>query len=142
MPAAMSNDEVHEFLDGQPGWMMLSTIGKDGYPHTVPVGFFRIGDDIYTGGRAGTQRVVNIEGDDRVSALFEAGGSMEDIKGVQLQGDAELLVEPEQVLALMQEAARKRGATETELPMEAPPGLAYIRITPHRTISWDYSREG
>ncbi|HJM88759.1 MAG TPA: pyridoxamine 5'-phosphate oxidase family protein [Dehalococcoidia bacterium] len=142
MPAAMSNDEVHEFLDGQPGWMMLSTIGKDGYPHTVPVGFFRIGDDIYTGGRAGTQRVVNIEGDDRVSALFEAGGSMEDIKGVLLQGDAELLVEPEQVLALMQEAARKRGATETELPMEAPPGLAYIRITPHRTISWDYSREG
>jgi general stress protein 26 len=142
MPATMNNDEVHEFLDGQPGWMMLSTIGKDGYPHTVPVGFFRIGDDIYTGGRAGTQRVVNIERDGRVSALFEAGGSMEDIKGVLLQGDAELLVDPEQVLALMQEAARKRGAAETELPMEAPPGLAYIRIRRRRTISWDYSREG
>ena len=35
----------------------------------------------------------------------------------------------------------QRGTPEDDLPAEARPGVAYIRITPKKYISWDYSRE-
>ena len=139
MPGSMSKEEAHEFLDSRPGWMQFTSIGADGYPHTVPIGFFRMGDEIYTGGRASTQRAKNIARDPRVSALFESGSSMEDIKGLLVQGDAEMVTDPAAVRILMKEAWQRRGA-EGDAPDEPPPGTAYIRITPKRYISWDYSK--
>jgi hypothetical protein len=46
MPAHMTPQEVQAFLDAKPGWIILSTIGRHGYPHSVPLGYFRLGDDI------------------------------------------------------------------------------------------------
>jgi PPOX class probable F420-dependent enzyme len=140
MPASMTVDEVNAFLDSRPGWVTLTTIGRDGYPHSVPIGYFRIDDDIYMGGRAGTQRAKNIERDPRVSLMVESGTTMADIKGVLIQGDATLITEPNEVLRLMREAARRRGTPEDELPAEARPGVAYIKVTRRRVISWDYGK--
>jgi hypothetical protein len=53
--AEMTGEEVNAFLDSRPGWVALTTIGTDGYPHTVPIGYFRMDDDVYMGCRAGTQ---------------------------------------------------------------------------------------
>ena len=43
MPRNLTIQEAHEFLDSKPGWIALTTIGPDGYPHTVPLGYFRLG---------------------------------------------------------------------------------------------------
>ncbi len=142
MPAKMTKDEAQEFLDSRPGWLILTTIGKDGYPHTVPIGFFRIGDDLYAGGHLGTQRLANIGRNTKVSALFETGSSMQDIKGLLVQGNASIVSEASEVLTLMRASMKQRGAPEDQLPPEARPGVAYIKITPRRYVSWDYSREG
>ena len=61
MPATLTKEEAHDFLDSPPGWLILTTVGKDGYPHSIPIGYFRLGDDIYVGGRTGTQRIKNVE---------------------------------------------------------------------------------
>ncbi len=142
MPARLTKEEAHEFLDSRPGWLILTTIGRDGYPHSIPIGYFRLGDEIYVGGRAGTQRAKNIERNPKVSALVESGGTMQEIKGLMIQGEASLVTDPDEVLRLMRVAATRRGTPEQQLPTEARPGVAYIRITPRRYISWDYSREG
>ena len=60
MPAKLTNDEVNSFLDSHPGWITLTTIGRDGFPHSVPIGYFRLGDDVYIGCRAGSQKLKNI----------------------------------------------------------------------------------
>jgi nitroimidazol reductase NimA-like FMN-containing flavoprotein (pyridoxamine 5'-phosphate oxidase superfamily) len=52
---------------------MLSTIDPDGYPHTVPLGYFRLGDDILMGVRPETRKVRNIQQNPRVSLLIETG---------------------------------------------------------------------
>ena len=78
----MTNDEVHAFLDSRPGWISLTTISKDGFPHTVPIGYFRMGNEVYIGCRAGTQKLKNIERNPKVSAMLESGSTMQDIKGV------------------------------------------------------------
>jgi len=142
MPAEFTKDEAHAFLDERPGWLILTTIGPDGFPHTVPIGYFRSGDDIYTGGREGTQRLANIKRNPQVSALVESGGSMKDIKGLLIQGNADIVDDPAETLALTRESAKQRGTPDDQLPTEARPGVAYIRVTPKKYISWDYSREG
>lgn len=140
MPVKLTKEEAHEFLDSRPGWLVLTTIGRDGYPHSVPIGYFRLDDDVYVGGRAGTQRAKNIARNLKVSALIESGSSMQDIKGLMIQGEASLVTEPDEVLRLMREAGRRRGTPDDQLPAEPRPGVAYIKITPQRYISWDYSR--
>jgi nitroimidazol reductase NimA-like FMN-containing flavoprotein (pyridoxamine 5'-phosphate oxidase superfamily) len=44
-------------------------MGPNGYPHSVPIGYFRLGDDIYLGCRDSTQKVKNIARNPRVSAF-------------------------------------------------------------------------
>jgi nitroimidazol reductase NimA-like FMN-containing flavoprotein (pyridoxamine 5'-phosphate oxidase superfamily) len=140
MPVSFTRQEAYEYLDSRPGWLILTTIDRRGYPHSVPIGYFRIDDDIYVGGRDGTQRLRNVERNPKVGALVESGRSMQDIRGLLIQGDAEVVREPERVLELMREAGRRRGTAEAELPREARPGVAYIRIRPRRFVSWDYTR--
>jgi nitroimidazol reductase NimA-like FMN-containing flavoprotein (pyridoxamine 5'-phosphate oxidase superfamily) len=141
MPAKMTTEEVHAFLDEKPGWITLTTIGKDGYPHAVPIGYFRLGDEVYLGCRAGTQKIKNIERNSKVSLSLEAGRAMGDIKGVMIQGEARVYTDPENLLRLAREAARLRGVPEAELPAEPREGAAYIAVAPRKVISWDYSRE-
>jgi PPOX class probable F420-dependent enzyme len=141
MPASLSREEWHDFLDRRPGWIVLTTLGRDGYPHSVPIGYFRLGDEVYMGCRGGTQKLRNIARDPRVSLLLESGTTRADIKGVMIQGDADVLTAPADLLRLSREAARLRGASEDQLPTEPRPGAAYIRVRPHRVISWDYSRD-
>ena len=40
MPRPLTTQEAHEFLDSKPGWIVLTTLGPDGFPHTVPLGLF------------------------------------------------------------------------------------------------------
>ena len=142
MPASLTKEEAYEFLDSRPGWIILTTVGREGFPHSVPIGYFRLGDEIYVGGRAGTQRTKNVERNSHVSLLIESGRTMQEIKGLMIQGNADVITDPAELLPLTREAARQRGTPEEELPTESRPGIAYIRVRPHRFISWDYSREG
>ena len=123
MPARMTDQEVKAFLDAKPGWIVLSTIGRDGYPHSVPLGYFRLGDDIYIGCRAGTQKTKNIERNPKVSLVLESGSSRKDIKGVMIQGHATVHTDPETALRLSREAARLRGVAEDALPREPRSGV-------------------
>lgn len=140
MPGKLTNEEINTFLDSRPGWITLTTIGRDGFPHSVPIGYFRVGDDVYIGCRAGTQKLKNIARNPKVSVMLEGGSSMQDIKGVMIQAEATVHTEPEDLLRLSREAARLRGVDEDKLPTEARTGSAYIQVPRGHVISWDYSR--
>jgi nitroimidazol reductase NimA-like FMN-containing flavoprotein (pyridoxamine 5'-phosphate oxidase superfamily) len=139
MPRKLSDEQIEAYLDSRPGWAMLSTIDKDGFPHTVPLGYFRLGRDIIMGVRDGTRKVANVESNPNVSVVLEDGSSMADIRGVLFQGHARIVREPGESLQLAREGARARGVPESDWPTEPRPGAAYIRMTPVRTLSWDYS---
>ena len=142
MPASLTADEAQAYIDSRPGWIILTTIGRDGMPHALPIGYFREGDTVYVGGRAGTQKFLNARRNPNVSLLLQSGSSMQDIKGLMIQGHATVYTEPDDVLRLMRAAAKWRGVPEDQWPSEPRPGTAYIGVKPLRMISWDYSREG
>lgn len=141
MPVHMTPQEVQAFLDAKPSWIILSTIGRHGFPHSVPLGYFRLGDDIYLGCRANTQKTKNIDRNPKVSLVLETGGTMQDIKGVMIQGHATVYTDTENVLRLRREAARLRGVPDDALPQDISEGIAYIKVEPRRVISWDYGRD-
>ena len=118
---------------------ILSTVDSDGLPHTVPLGYFRLGRDIIMGVRDRTHKVANIESNPNVSVLIEDGSNMADIRGVMFQGHARIVREPSEALQLAREGARLRGVPESEWPTAPRPGAAYIRMTPVRTRSWTYA---
>ncbi len=139
MPRKMSHEEVQKFLDNKPGWIALTTVDPDGYPHTVPLGYFRLGNDILMGVRGNTHKLNNIQENPKVALLLESGSSMNDIKGLMVQGTATVHSNPEETLHYAREAARLRGVPEQDLPTEAREGAVYIKVTPARFRSWDYS---
>lgn len=140
MPGRLTEDQVEAYLDSRPGWAILSTIDKDGFPHSVPLGYFRLGRDIVMGVRDRTHKVANIARNPNVSIVLEDGSTMADIRGVLLQGHARIVREPSQALELARAGARVRGVPESEWPTAPRPGVVYIRMTPVRTVSWDYGQ--
>ncbi len=138
--ATFTTEEAHAFLDSRPGtgWAVLSTNGRDGYPHTVPLGYFRRGEDVFLGARG--QRVANVRRDPRVSVLVEDGVEIAELRGVLIRGDAEVIDDPAEVLELSREGMRQRGTPEADLPTEVRAGSAYIRVRPRTLTSWDNTR--
>ena len=80
MPRKLSDEQIEAYLDSRPCWAILSTIDNDGFPHSVPLGYFRLGRDIIMGVRDGTRKVANVECNPNVSILLEDGTSMADIR--------------------------------------------------------------
>ena len=113
MPRQMTQQEAHDFLDSKPGWIALTTVGPDGFPHTVPTGYFRLGDDVLLGVRNNTLKIRNIRYNPQVSLMIESGSTRQDIKGVMIQGNATVIDDPDEIPALCsrsrQTARRRRG---------------------------------
>ena len=134
----MTEKELEQFIDSKPGWITLSTIGADGFPHSVPLGYFRDGATIYLGCKDQTQKVRNIESNSKVSLCLESGSTMSDIKGALLRGTATIVRESKDRLSLHQLAARQRGVAEDDLPQSVSEGAVYIKVTNYTVTSWNY----
>lgn len=138
--ARFDDEAANAFLDelgGRKG--ILTTIGKDGYPHSIPLTYFRVGTDIYVPGRRRSQRLVNITRNPKVSYLVEHGEDMATYRGLLTQGDAIVIEDADEKLRLARAAAQQRGVPERDWPTEAPRGTL-IRIPRGKVISWDNTR--
>ena len=110
----MTESEAWEYIESKPGWIALSTNGHDGFPHTVPIGYFVSGGSIFIGCLDSTQKVKNVERNQKISLTLESGETMADIKGVLIKANAEIIRDDEARIAISQLAARQRGVKEAD----------------------------
>ena len=134
----MDGDELRDYLDSAGEWGLLATLDEDGYPHVVPLGYYRVGDDVCLGTPDGTRKVRNAERDPRASLVVTGSRESGDLSGVLLQGDLEVVRDPAERAALEREARRQRGEPDDDAPAEPRPGSVMLRLRPRRTISWRY----
>lgn len=129
----MDEREARAFLEAKDRWVVLTTIGPDGFPHSVPMGYFLHGDHFVMGCKDGTQKVRNIERQPKVSVLWENGRQSDEMIAVMVRGIARVVRDDTERLRLKQEACRQRGE---EPPTTVGAGFVYIEVQPTKTIRW------
>ena len=127
--------------------LQVATIGKDGAPHLTTLWFTVHDGKILFETYGKSQKVMNLRRDPRIAVLCEAGETYDQLRGVSIQGRAELVEEGERLQELMRILVNHHFAGQTEEQVKATAAqMAQKRIVvvvhPDKTISWDHRKLG
>jgi len=143
---AMTPEEIEGFLHEQRT-MSVATVGADGRPHVIAMwfGFIDGAPAFWTYGKS--QKIVNLRRDPRLTCLIEDGAAYNELRGVELVADAQLIEEPQQVLAFgVQLTERYQGVQVSEAAMPAIQKSAakrvVVRLALKKIVSWDHHKLG
>jgi nitroimidazol reductase NimA-like FMN-containing flavoprotein (pyridoxamine 5'-phosphate oxidase superfamily) len=142
----LSETEVAGFL-GAERVIDVASNGPDGWPHVTALWFVMRGPDPWIWTYRKSQKVKNLERDDRATLLAESGFEYAELKGVMLKGRARIEYDTERVLDFGEELFGKyQGASAGGDMREALRGQAAkrvaIRFEVVDTVSWDHSKLG
>ena len=141
----MDEAELAAFLDTQRT-LVCATLGPSGRPHLAGLWFVPAGGRLDCWTYAASQKARNLERDPRATLLTEAGQVYQELRGVSLECDAELVRDPELVLDIGVALAVRQGAhpgPELRSGLSAQSAKRVgIRFTPTRVSSWDHRKLG
>jgi PPOX class probable F420-dependent enzyme len=106
---AMAAGEVAAFL-AEERVVTCATLGRDGWPHLMPLWYVVRGDELWAWTYAKSQKVRNLQRDPRCTLQVEAGDTYDQLRGVMLKAEAVLHREQETVRPLGEEIAVRYGA--------------------------------
>jgi len=142
----MTGEEIEGFLWEQRT-MSVATVGADGRPHVVAMWYAFIdgAPAFWTYGKS--QKIVNLRRDPRLTCMVEAGEAYNELRGVELVSDAELIEDPERVVAFgVQLTARYQGVQVSEATLPAIQKSAskrvVVRLDVKKVVSWDHRKLG
>lgn len=96
---SMAPDEIAAFL-AEPRTAVLSSLDKDGAPHSAAMWFFVSGPEIQMWTYGKSQKAVNLRRDPRCAFLAEEGLAYDELRGVLVKGDATLIEDLDDVRAI------------------------------------------
>jgi nitroimidazol reductase NimA-like FMN-containing flavoprotein (pyridoxamine 5'-phosphate oxidase superfamily) len=142
----LTDTEVAEFLSSERV-MNVASNGRDGWPHLTALWYVMRGVEPWSWTYRKSQKVKNLERDDRATLLIESGVEYAELKGVMLKTRAHVEHDTERVLDFGEELFVKyQGGTAGEemrevLRAQAAKRVA-IRFEVIETVSWDHSKLG
>ena len=128
--------------------MNVAANGQDGWPHVTSLWYVMRGTDPWIWTYAKSQKVRNLERDDRATTLVESGNEYAELKGVMLRTKAHIERDLDRILEFAAELfAKYQGADSVNDDMrEVLRGQAAkrvaIRFEVVETVSWDHSKLG
>lgn len=142
----MTDGEIAALL-GDARTLQVATINPDGTPHLVPMWFTVDDGNPVFWTYAKSQKVANLRRDPRISVLVEAGDVYEKLRGVSMQGRAELVEDRDEVFALGERIfERYWGPITDDAVREGVHVMGAKRvgviIRPDSVVSWDHSKLG
>ena len=152
---SFSSEELDQFLAGDTT-IIVTTLGRDGTPHTAPMWFFVDDGKIVFRSFTKSQKIVNLARDPRITVLLERGVAYTELQAVMIQGTARLVDgadDPAYVLQAYRRLAARYpmvGPEPVDLDPEAleqtfgrfaPKNTAVI-VEPEKIISWDHTKLG
>ena len=141
----MSEAELAAFLDAQRT-LVCATLGRRGRPHLAALWYVPVAGRLDCWTYAASQKARNLERDPRATLLSEAGTAYQELRGVSMECDAELVRDPDAVLDIGVALAVRYGtAAGPELRASLAPQAAKrvgIRFSPTRVSSWDHRKLG
>ena len=141
----MTDEEIRSFLEDERT-LQVATIDHDGYPHLVAMWYVLINNEIAFWTYTKSQKTVNLRRDPRLTCLVEAGARYDELRGVQIKGQAVIRDERETVLHLG-EAIWERYTgplNDNTRPMVVAQAAKRVAIfvKPVEITSWDHRKLG
>jgi PPOX class probable F420-dependent enzyme len=140
----MTEAERLAFL-GEEMTVIVTSFGPRGWPHSMPMWFVVREGEIWMWTYRTSQKVRNLERDPRATLLVETGETYDQLRGVMIEAEAEVVDDFDAVQDLGRELGG-RYAPGAEGP-EAEAALAHqagkrvaIRFHPRRVVSWDHRK--
>jgi hypothetical protein len=121
----------------------IASVTADG-PHVVPLWFVWLSPHMWFYSLTRTQRWADLERDPRVSGVVDAGEDYEELRGVEIRGQVEVIGEvprmggPVGELADVELAFMTKYLGERSLSYDGR--HAWLRLTPHKITSWDFRK--
>jgi PPOX class probable F420-dependent enzyme len=143
----MSDAEVAAFL-AEERTVICATIGRDGFPHLMPLWYVIRGDDLWSWTFAKSQKARNLERDPRATIEVEAGHEYSELRGVMLKCDVTVHRDTDDVAALgteLFERYRAGGPGELDEPVrqmvlaQAPKRVA-LEFRARSRATWDHRK--
>jgi PPOX class probable F420-dependent enzyme len=143
----LSADEQRELIASER-IVVVSTIGPRGWPHSMPLWYVPRDGEVWIYTYAKSQKVRNLERDPRATLLIETGHEYGELRGVEIEAEAEIHRELGIVFELAKELTARYadGAQVDEAAADALRAQAQkrvaIRFQPRRIATWDHRKLG
>ena len=141
----MSDQEIATFLEQSRTGTMV-TIGPSGMPHVVAMWYGLIDGKVWFETKAKSQKAVNLKRDPRITCLVEDGLTYDSLRGVSLEGTAEIVDDPDALWAVGVSVWERYNGPYSE---EVKPLVEFmlnkrvaVRVDVERIRSWDHHKLG
>ncbi|ADG80390.1 PPOX class putative F420-dependent enzyme OS=Tsukamurella paurometabola (strain ATCC 8368 / DSM/ CCUG 35730 / CIP 100753 / JCM 10117 / KCTC 9821 / NBRC 16120 / NCIMB 702349 / NCTC 13040) OX=521096 GN=Tpau_3814 PE=4 SV=1 [Tsukamurella paurometabola] len=141
----MSEAEIAEFLD-HSRTATIATVGASGAPHLVAMWYAVIDGDLWIETKGKSQKVVNLRRNPAMSASIEAGDSYDQLRGVAIEGTAEIVDDEATVRAVCEQVYERYFGPYTDELRPAIDAMmnkrVAVRLRTARIRSWDHRKLG
>lgn len=141
----MTEEEEKKYLED--GFTIeIASIGPRGYPHQVAMWYVVIDGLVTFTTFRKSQKILNLKRDPKVSAMLESGRGYSELRGLVIEGDAEIVDDLETTNRTMAIIGKKYGNLPGAPTDGSPNPLAgkrvTVRIHPQKVFSWDHTKLG
>ena len=144
----LTDAEQAELLDSER-IVIVSSLGPRGWPHSMPMWFVVRDGELWVWTYAKSQKVRNLERDPRATLLVETGEEYTELRGIQIEAEAELARDLESVAEFGKQLTVRytdgidsiEGDAAAALEAQAAKRVA-IRFRAIRTATWDHRKLG
>jgi PPOX class probable F420-dependent enzyme len=144
----LTDDEQRDLLESERV-VVVSSIGVRGWPHSMPLWYVPRDQDIWIYTYAKSQKVKNLERDPRATLLVETGHEYGELRGVEIEADAEIHRDFDTVYELARELTMRYSGDISSVEGDAAEALkgqarkrVAVRFEPKRIASWDHRKLG
>ncbi len=141
----LTEDEIAGLLAGIRS-MTMASIGPGGQPHLVAMWFAVLDGDICFETKAKSQKAVNLRRDPRITCLAEDGDVYDELRGVAIEGRAEVSEDPELLRRVGVAVWERYNGPYTEEMRPFVEAMmrkrVAVRVRADRVRSWDHRKLG
>ncbi|WP_299570795.1 PPOX class F420-dependent oxidoreductase [uncultured Williamsia sp.] len=141
----MDDDEIEEFLR-RSRTATLATRGREGSIHLVAMWYALLDGEIWFETKAKSQKAVNIRRDPAVSVMVEDGLTYDRLRGVAVEGTAEIVEDPDSLLRVGISVWERYNGEYTDEVRPFVDQMMHkrvaVRVVPTRVRSWDHAKLG
>ena len=141
----MRDDEISAFLEAGRD-LQVASINADGTPHLVTMWYAMQDGEIAFWTYGKSQKIMNLRRDPRLSVLVATGEVYEQLKGVSIQGQAEIVDDPDDVLRYGEAVYERYWGPLNDTVREGVRAMGAKRVVivvkPDKILSWDHSKLG